>query len=72
MEEDSWIKVTKHVSFVLCQATYKVGSYKLNKLNVCISLIHLSSFIVVKLAANIIIVYLLICLQAPQLEEQRY
>jgi len=27
MEEDhnSWIRVTKHVSFVLCQATYKVG-----------------------------------------------
>ena len=74
MEEDHnlWIKVTKHVSFVLCQATYKVGSYKLNKFNVCVSLIHLSSFSVVKLAANIIIVYVLICLQAPKLKEQRH
>jgi len=66
MEEDHnlWIKVTKHVSFVLCQATYKVGSYKLNKLNVCVSLIHLSSFTVVKLAGNIIIVYVCVDLSA--------
>ena len=31
----------QNVSFVLCQATYKVGSYILNILNVCVSVIGL-------------------------------